>query len=446
MNFWTNPTEYKKKIDEKELEISVVGLGYVGLPLATMFASKEFDVVGYDVDEKKVEKINRRENYLPEEKWLTDLLEEVTTFSASTNVENSGGADFISICVPTPSDEVTKKPIYKYVEKSCESVGKNLKEGSLVSLESTVGPGTTEGLVKEILEEMSGLYAGEDFGLVYSPERINPGDEEHRIDRVPKVVGGIDNLSTELGSAVYEQIVPEVYKVKTPKEAELTKLLENIQRDVNIALMNEFAQICDLENVDIKRIIEAASTKWNFMKVYPGCGVGGHCLPQDPYFLIQATEKKGYSPQLIKTAREINENMPGYTVEKACSLFENTGIKVTELKVSVLGIAYKENTKDSRGTPTKKIIEELKRRDINNIITHDPTINDGIGCETTSDLKYALKDSDVIIIATAHEEYKKLIPEYIMHSSQNPVLVDGRNIFDPELFKTKGIKYTGIGR
>lgn len=448
MSNWTNSEEYQRKIDDRKLKVSIVGLGYVGLPLATMFASKGFEVVGYDIDRNKVEKINRKENYLHEEKWLTELLKGVESFSASTDVEKAGDADFMAIAVPTPVDEETKEPVYDYVEKSSRSIGKSLRKGSLVSLESTVGPGTTENLVKGILEVESGLCAAEDFGLVFSPERINPGDEKHRIDRIPKVVGGIDKLSMELGSKVYEQIVPAVYKVNSPTEAELVKLFENVQRDVNIALMNEFACICDkLEGVDIKRIIEAASTKWNFVKVYPGCGVGGHCLPEDPYFLIRASEEKGYSPRLIKTARKINDSMSEYTVTKACSLLRNNGAEVKNSRVAVLGIAYKENTCDMRTAPSKKIVKELEKKGIKDIVLHDPHIKNSIdGVEITSDLNHALNGVDMVIIATAHDEYKKLNPYDISHLCPSCVLVDGRNIFDSESFRFNGIKYIGIGR
>lgn len=442
MNNWIESEKYKKKTDERELEISVVGLGYVGLPLASVFASKGFPVIGYDVDSRKIDKLEKKENYLLEERWLDDIIRNAYSLRASSDVEKSGNSDFISITVPTPSDEKTKKPIYDFVRKSSESVGKNLRRGALVVLESTVGPGTTEHYVRDILESESGLVAGEDFGLAFSPERINPGDENHRIYNVPKVIGGLDDISADLGAYVYSQIVPSVHKVGSPTEAELVKLFENVQRDVNIALANEFAIICDLEGCDVLRVIEGAGTKWNFMKVYPGCGVGGHCLPDDPYFLISESERKGHVPLVMKTARKMNDSMPRYTVDK---IIESTEEKINP-KVSVLGISYKENTGDPRGTPTKKIVRELKKMGVKNIVVHDPHVSIEIGAETTKDVEHALKDSDVVIIATGHDEYRKLEPDDFHKLSGNVSIVDGRNIYDPEKFKKSGIRYSGIGR
>ena len=447
MNNWVSQSEYQRKLDNYDAEISIVGLGYVGLPLATMLAHKGFHVTGYDLDQTKVESIRERRNYLIEEEWLIEYIREAKSLDASTNLANAGDADFIAVCVPTPADPISGAPDYRFVEASAKSVGKNLRKGALVCLESTVGPGTTVGRFRRILQEESGLYAGSDFGLIFSPERINPGDKEHTINKVPKVVGGIDTLSTQLGARLYEKIVPYVYKVSNPTEAELVKLLENSMRAVKIAFMNEFAISCDaLGGVDVKRIIKAASTKWNFEPIYPGCGVGGHCIPEDAYFFAEEVEKHGYSPGLTLSAMRLNESMPGYAVEKARKMLEAQGKSLRDSKVGILGIAYKENTADPRHTPTESIVRELKENGVKEIRVHDPYITHLNGLVSTRCLPDIIDKSNVLILATAHAEYEKIDLATILELRPDLVVVDGRNVYDPLSMGSYINRYTGIGR
>ncbi|OPX76593.1 MAG: UDP-N-acetyl-D-mannosamine dehydrogenase [Methanosaeta sp. PtaB.Bin018] len=446
-NCWVSPSEYQKKLDNYETEISIVGLGYVGLPLATMFAHKGFHVVGYDLDQVKVDCIKARRNYLVEEEWLIEYIKAAQSLDASTDIANAGDADFIAVCVPTPADPRSGAPDYRFVEASAESVGKRLRKGALVCLESTVGPGTTVGRFKRILQEESGLCAGSDFGLIFSPERINPGDKEHTINKVPKVVGGIDALSTQLGARLYEKIVPYVYTVNNPTEAELVKLLENSMRAVKIAFMNEFAISCDaLGGVDVKRIIKAASTKWNFEPIYPGCGVGGHCIPEDAYFFAEEVKKHGYNPKLTLAAMRMNESMPGYAVEKAGKLLEAQGKSLKDSSVGILGIAYKENTADPRHTPTESIVRELKERGVKEIRVHDPYVSHLNGIKSTQYLPDLISKSNVLILATAHAEYENIDLATVLQLRPDLVVVDGRNMCDPLRMGPYIGRYTGIGR
>ncbi|MCK5698769.1 MAG: nucleotide sugar dehydrogenase [Candidatus Aenigmarchaeota archaeon] len=439
---WTNISDFKKDIIHKKTSIALIGLGYVGLPLAMTFAKKGFNVYGYDIDDAKIQSLKRRENYLEGEVWITEVLRKSQTFYPSDDVENSGIHDVIIVAVPTPADPVTKGPVYDYIESSARAVGANLKRGSLVILESTVGPGTTEGLFRKILESVSGLRAGHDFGLGYSPERVNPGDEEHRIENIPKVVSGIDDASACACACIYGQIVPSVYETPTIKEAELTKLLENIQRDMNIALVNEFAKICDILGADVTKVIEAASTKWNFYSISPGCGVGGHCLPDDPWFLMHELEKRGYTSELIKTARKINDEMPAYTARKANMLL---GGKPNGAKIAILGLAYKKDSSDMRNTPAKAIVDEIRTIGYTNLVAYDPYVSK-VGWIETDTFENTIKDAELIIATTSHKCIKSMSATDLRRLAPRASVIDGRNMFDKIEFLKQHIKYAGIGR
>ncbi len=439
---WTNISDFKKDILRKKTSIALIGLGYVGLPLAMTFAKKGFNVYGYDIDDAKIQSLKLRENYLEGEVWITEVLRKSQTFYPSAEVEDSGIHDVIIVAVPTPADPVTKGPVYDYIESSARAVGANLKRGSLVILESTVGPGTTEGLFRKILESVSGLRAGHGFGLAYSPERVNSGDEEHRIENIPKVVSGIDDASACACACIYGQIVPSVYETPTIKEAELTKLLENIQRDMNIALVNEFAKICDILGADVTKVIEAASTKWNFYSISPGCGVGGHCLPDDPWFLMHELEKREYTSELIKTARKINDEMPAYTARKANMLL---GGKPNGAKIAILGLAYKKDSSDMRNTPAKAIVDEIRTIGYTNLIAYDPHVSK-VGWIETDTFENTIKDAELIIATTSHKCITSMSATDLRKLAPQASVIDGRNMFDKSEFLKQHIKYAGIGR
>jgi len=283
-----------------------------------------------------------------------------------------GDADFIIICVPTPITK-SKEPDLSFVKSATEIVSQNMKKGATVILESTVYPGVTEEIVKPILEE-SGLKCGQDFKLAYSPERINPGDKEHTINKITKVVAGRDNETTELVAQLYGKITPHIFKAKNIKTAEAAKVIENIQRDLNIALMNELSLMFDKLGLSTKDILEAASTKWNFHPYSPGL-VGGHCIPVDPYYLVYKAKELGYHPQVILAGRAINDSMPRHIAEMAIKALNNVGKVIKGSKVLIMGLTYKENVADTRETPVKEIIKELKEYGVD-IYGHDPLLND----------------------------------------------------------------------
>ena len=340
----------------KTKTVCVVGLGYVGLPLAKAF-SKHLKVTGYDIDEEKIKNLNSNNN--------EDNLE----FTAKPSKIRQ--ADFVLICVPTPVTK-SKEPDLKYVKSATEIVGKNLKKGAVVVLESTVYPGVTEEIVKPIMEEKSGMKCGADFKIGYSPERINPGDEAHTLDKITKVVAGMDEKTTEILADLYG-LITNVYKAKDIKTAEAAKVIENIQRDLNIALMNELAIIFHKMGLDTKAVLEAASTKWNFHRYSPGL-VGGHCIPVDPYYLVYKAKELGYHPQVILAGRAINDYMPKHVAEMAIKSLNEVGKVIKGSKVLIMGLTYKENVPDTRESPVREMVKELKEFGVN-VYGYDPLLS-----------------------------------------------------------------------
>ena len=341
--------------------VCIVGLGYVGLPLAKAF-SKHLKVIGYDVDEEKI-------NFFAQQKPLQTFLEKSFTKNAGEKYEDNiefttdpskiKQADFVLICVPTPVTK-SKEPDLRYVKSAAEIVGKNLKKGAIVILESTVYPGVTEEIIAPILdlENESGLKCGADFKIGYSPERINPGDESHTLDKITKIIAGMDEETTETLAELYG-LITNVYNAKDIKTAEAAKIIENIQRDLNIALMNELAIIFHKMSLDTKSVLEAASTKWNFHPYTPGL-VGGHCIPVDPYYLVYKAKELGYHPQVILAGRAINDYMPKHVAEMAIKGLNEVGKVIKGSKVLIMGLTYKENVADTRESPVREMVKELK--------------------------------------------------------------------------------------
>ena len=409
--------------------VCVVGLGYVGLPLAQAF-SKSLKVIGFDVDKEKLKELN--ENKGNPNLIFTDSSEEISR------------ADFIIICVPTPVTK-SKEPDLSHVKDATRIAGQNMKRGSVVILESTVYPGVTEEIVKSILENESGLKCGQDFKVAYSPERVNPGDEEHSIDKVTKVVAGMDEETTELIAELYHKITPHVFRAKDIKTAEAAKVIENIQRDLNIALMNELALIFDKMGLSIKDVLNAAATKWNFQRYYPGL-VGGHCIPVDPYYLVYKSRELGYHPQVILAGRAINDNMPKYVAEMTIRALNDVGKVIKGSKVLIMGLAYKENVPDTREAPAKEIIKELKGYGIE-IYGYDPLLNDAEGefnIKTVKNLGEIPK-VDAIILAVAHHAFQEItLGELKSIMKVKPVLIDIRGLFSETEAEGKGFYYKGL--
>lgn len=351
----------------------VIGLGYVGLPLATAFAEAGFSTTGFDVDTGKVEAIGRGESYIPDVAGaLVKMLVGSGKLSATTDEAVIAGSDVIFICVPTPFDRM-KAPDLGAVKRASESIARQLQAGQLVILQSTTYPGTTEEVVLPILEQ-NGLVAGKDFYLAFSPERIDPGNAQWSARNTPKVLGGLTRRSTELASALLATLTPQVHIVSTPRAAEMTKLLENIFRSVNIALVNELALLCERMDIDIWEVIEAARTKpFGFMPFYPGAGVGGHCIPVDPYYLSWKAREYDFYTKFIELAAEVNQSMPFHVVDLVASAVGQAGKPLNGARVLVLGVAFKRDIDDARNSPAERVIELLQARGVQ-VSYHDPHV------------------------------------------------------------------------
>ena len=419
-----------EKITDRSAVVCIVGVGYVGLPLAEAF-SKHLKVIGYDISEKKVGELDHKNDN-----------NNLVFTSDPTNIKK---ADFILIAVPTPVTE-SKEPDLFCVRSSVETVGRNLKKGAVVVLESTVYPGVTEEIVFPLLERSSGMKCGVDFKIGYSPERINPGDEEHGIDRITKIVSGMDEETTEVLAELYN-LITTVFKAKDIRTAEAAKVIENIQRDLNIALMNELALIFGRMNIDIMDVIEAAATKWNFNVYYPGAGVGGHCLPVDPYYLVKKAEELGYHSKVITAGRAVNDYMPLHVFELLVDALNECERAVKGSKVVVLGFSYKENVGDARESPVEVFVEELRKKGARVCIV-DSYIEDGYlesYGEVEGDVYKAIEGADAVVLMTAHREFREIDLGRVKEGMRTPVMIDGRRVFDRDVVRRLGFVYRGVG-
>lgn len=397
-----------QKIKNKELKVGVIGLGYVGLPLALEKAKAGFSVTGFDIQSKKVEMINRGENYIGDIVG-TDLEEAVFSgrLKATSDFSFIQDVDFIAICVPTPLDE-HQQPDISYVKSSAIEIAKYLKRDTIVVLESTTYPGTTEDLLKPILEKGSGLTCGEDFYLGFSPERVDPGNLIYKTKNTPKVVGGIGAEATELIAMVYEAVLESaVHRVSSPAVAEMEKLLENTYRNINIALANEMAMICERMGINVWEVIEAAKTKpYGFQAFYPGPGVGGHCIPLDPYYLSWKAREYQYHTQLIETSGIINDRMPEYVVNRIIRVLNRFQKSLNGSKILILGVAYKQDIDDYRESPALKVIEILEQFGAK-VRFYDPYVREYKYKSQEKQgedqlTKEILQDSDLVVITAAH--------------------------------------------
>ena len=354
--------ELLNKIDKREIVVGVVGLGYVGLPLAVEKAKAGFKTIGFDVQEEKVNLVNEGHNYIGDvvDSDLKKLVE-AEMLSATTDFSFVKDVDFIAICVPTPLDK-HQQPDISYVKNSTIEIAKYMTKGTMVVLESTTYPGTTEELIKPLLEEGSGLKCGEDFYLGFSPERVDPGNKQFKTKNTPKVVGAIGKDATETISAMYRAVLEgDVYEVSSPAVAEMEKILENTYRNINIGLVNELAILCDKMGISLWEVIDAAKTKpYGFQAFYPGPGLGGHCIPLDPYYLSWKAREFGFHTSMIESSMMINDKMPEYCVERAMRILNAHKKALNGAKVLVLGVAYKQDIDDYRESPAIPVIDILK--------------------------------------------------------------------------------------
>ncbi|MDM5228380.1 nucleotide sugar dehydrogenase [Cytobacillus sp. NJ13] len=415
-----------EKINNKEAVIGVVGLGYVGLPLAVEKAKAGFKVIGFDVQAARVEEVNMGINYIGDvvDEDLKDMVKG-GKLEATTDYQRIQEVDAVAICVPTPLD-VYQQPDTSYVESSAKEIAKYAHEGMLVVLESTTYPGTTEEIVKPALEE-KGLKTGETVFVAYSPERVDPGNKQFKTKNTPKVVGGITANCTEVAAALYRNVLEgDVFEVSSPAIAEMEKIFENTFRHINIALANEMAILCDRMGIDVWEVIDAAKTKpYGFMAFYPGPGLGGHCIPIDPFYLTWKAREYNYHTRLIELAGEINNSMPEFVVNRAMHLLNEDGKALRGAKVTLLGVAYKKDIEDVRESPVLKIIELLDAQGADYKVV-DPYVKSFKSCntrvETVELTKELLNESDLVLLTTDHSDF-----DYEMIARESKSIFDTRN-------------------
>jgi len=402
--------------------VCVVGLGYVGTPLAEAFAGY-VSTIGFDIDQRKVD----------------SLVTAGSKVRATTDPAAIKDADFIMICVPTPVTKA-KDPDLGPVRSATSTVGRNLKRNAIVVLESTVYPGVTEEIVIPILERESGLVCGQDFFVGYSPERINPNDDAHTLDKITKIVSGMDEKTTDRLVELYG-LVTTVYRAPDIRTAEAAKVIENIQRDLNIALMNELSLIFERMGLDTRAVLDAAGTKWNFHPYRPGL-VGGHCIPVDPYYLVMKAEELGYHPQVILAGRAINDSMPKHVAELAIKGLNDAGKVIKGSKVLILGLTYKEDVPDTRESPVEEIVHELKEFKVV-VYGHDPLLPDEVIRKFGAiPLPHLNLNVDAVIIAVAHKQFREMSVDAIRKMmNDKPVLIDVRGIVDQKAAEKKGMYY-----
>ena len=418
------------KIENKTAVTGVIGLGYVGLPLAVEIARAGYKTIGFDVQEKRVNWINKGCNYINdiEESDFKKAIEG-DLLKATNDYFFLKDVDIVCICVPTPLD-IYQQPDISYIKNSAENIAKYLHKGMLVVLESTTYPGTTEELVKPILESKSSLQCGQDFFLAFSPERIDPGNLKYKVKNTPKIVGGINAISTEVTVFFYQHILQsKIYPVSSPRIAEMEKIYENIFRNVNIALVNEMAILCHKMNINIWEVIEAAKTKpYGFMPFYPGPGIGGHCIPLDPFYLTWKAREYNYHTRFIELAGEINKYMPEYIIERLSRILSKRFKKsLNDSNILLLGVSYKKDIGDLRESPALEIIKKLEQEEA--IVSYyDPYIpeftNNGKKYKSLEKLKgKEIKEKDIVIIITDHTNI-----DYKMVARNAKIIFDTRNV------------------
>jgi nucleotide sugar dehydrogenase len=446
------PTHIPDLLRKRGLKIVVIGLGRIGLPTAALFALSGARVTGVDIRERVVKETNAGRCSFVDEPGLVGLVKDTVgkgNFSATTKPDGAiSTADFVIVCVPTPVDE-TKTPDYSAVRKVADTIGQSLTKGTVVVMESTVGPGIVEDMVGPILEAKSGLRAGRDFGLVSCPERSDPGKIVQNMGSVPRIVGGMTSDSTNLVASLYEAAFGvKTVKLSSPKAANAVKLTENLFRDVNIALANEFALLYEKLGVDVIEVINACASKYNFIPHYPGAGVGGPCLPSNSYYLISEGIKVGNIPYIIRLAREINDRMPDHVVELVGEALNETGKTIKGSRIAVLGVAYKPDVKDLQLTPIERVVLRLKGMG-GKVSIYDPMFKEErvFGQKANGSMTEAVKGADCLVIGTAHDEFRGIdLKKVATLAGKRAAIVDSRNIVTPQEARAAGFAYRGVGR
>ena len=419
--------------------ITIVGLGYVGLPVACLCAIHNYKVFGADIDKNKVELIERGICPIKDENLENQFKKVKSKIKATADIEEAvSQSDIIIICVPTPVDK-NHTPDLTALKSAVTSVSNAMKESALIIIESTIFPSTTEDIILPILKKSE----IKKFYLAHCPERIDPGNKNFTIEKIPRVVGGLNKESSIKAYEFYKEIInADIIELSSVKAAEATKIMENTFRDINIAFINEMAMSFDKAGIDILEVIKGASTKpFAFMPHYPGSGVGGHCIPVDPYYLIEKAKQIGFNHEFLSLARKINESMPSYAVELLENKLKNLSKNIKKAKIGILGISYKADVDDIRESPALKIINILKTKDAD-VFIFDPYVKKE---SNVKDLNELLQKSDYIILATDHKEFKDINPVKLKDNNIK-IIIDGRNCLDKEKIKDLGIAYHGIGR
>lgn len=421
-------------------KIAVIGLGYVGLPLACLCSEKGYEVYGIDTDTKKVDAINNGISPINEE-YLKKIVE-TKIIKATKSFEILKDVKIIIVCVPTPVDK-NHYPELRFIKETANIIAKYLHKNQVVIYESTVNPGVSEEVVLPILNN-SGLKPGVDYFYAHCPERIDPGNKKWNIHNIPRVVGATSSEGLIKVRNFYESIIDaEIKPMKSVREAEAVKIVENSFRDINIAFVNELAKSFDRLNIDIVDVIDGAATKpFAFMPHYPGCGVGGHCIPVDPYYLIEKAKNHGFSHEFLKLAREINNGMPQFTVDQVIQTLNNCNQAVNNSNIGILGLSYKPDVADTRESPSYIIIDKLKKLGAK-LNIYDPLVSEGSNVDDLEDL---LDKSEYLILLTGHKQFSMLnnIDNLLKYNIK--AIIDGRNFLDINRFKDSKIIYNGIGR
>lgn len=428
-------------IASRKTAVAIVGLGYVGLPLAIAFA-KFFDVIGFDISKERISELLAGKDHTLE--VAPELLGE-RVIHYTSNPEDLRRAGVIIIAVPTPIDR-HRSPDLEPVIAASRTVGANMTKGVIVCYESTVYPGLTEEICAPILAKESGLALNQDFGLGYSPERINPGDKVHKLETITKIVSGSTPEVAKTLSRLYGAVVTAgIHKASSIRVAEAAKVIENTQRDLNIALMNELAVIFDHMGIDTREVLEAAGTKWNFLPFRPGL-VGGHCIGVDPYYLTFKAEELGFHPEVILAGRRINDRMGKYLAEQAIKKMIRAGRKIDGSRIGILGLTFKENVPDLRNTRVVDVISELEDYGAE-VMVHDP-MADSAAAQAEYGVKLSsledLRNLDALILAVRHDQYASLAPEMLKTYAADPdkfIVVDAQGLFDPLAMKDAGVDY-----
>ena len=423
------------------MKIAVIGLGYVGFPLACAIAhNKSYEVCGFDLSEQKIELIKDRKSPVEDERAKEDI--KTVNINASSEPDVIKDSEIFLICVPTPVHK-DYMPDLDPIEKAVKMVAQYLKKGTVVVIESTVNPGVCEEIVVPILEKETGMKAGEDFDVAHCPERINPGDTKWNVYNIPRNIGATSPKACKKIADFYRSFLEgEINEMSSLKVAEATKIVENTFRDINIAYVNELAKSFDVLGIDLIEVIKGASNKpFAFMPHFPSCGVGGHCIPVDPYYLIERAKKSGFKHTFLSTAREVNNSMPIYTVKLLTEALNEVEKSVKGTKIGILGVSYKSNVGDTRESPSVRMIKMLKDKGAD-LEIYDPYLPQESTKGSTDDL---LSDAEAVLIATDHDEFKKLeLQDFTKNGIQ--VLIDGKNIFNKTSFSHPDLIYKGIGR